>query len=156
MTDTTFATNNNVPLPGTNLYRFSSGHGGVFCSACHGSPHAEFPTLQPNDNIYSTNLQGHAGKIAECSVCHTNLPTTLNGGPHGMHTVGQRWVSSHGDAADRSGTRACSYCHGANYRGSALSQTSAARTFRTEGGSKTWAAGHSVSCYDCHNGPNGG
>jgi hypothetical protein len=46
-TDTTFPTNNNVPITGANLYRYSTGHGSVFCSACHGSPHAEFPTLQP-------------------------------------------------------------------------------------------------------------
>jgi hypothetical protein len=74
-TDKTFATNPNRPIQGTQLYRYSSGHGSVYCSACHGSPHAEFPTLQANDNVYSTALQGHTGKIAECSVCHTNVPT---------------------------------------------------------------------------------
>lgn len=155
--DTTFATNNNVPLPNTDLYRYSSGHGTVFCSGCHGSPHAEFPTLRANDNIYSTQLQGHKGKIAECVVCHTNLQVTQNGGPHGMHNIGQSWVSSHGDIVDSGGAQACAYCHGPSYRGLFLSQTSAPRTFNIDdGGTKTFPAGHQVSCYDCHNGPNGG
>ena len=153
--DTTFATNANVPVAGSDLYRFSTGHGKVFCSACHGSPHAEYPTLRPNDNVYSIGLQGHAGKIAECVVCHTSTPTTANGGPHGMHTIGQSWVSAHGDTADRN-RAACAYCHGADFRGTFLSATSMARTVKVEGGSKTLPAGHQVSCYDCHNGPNGG
>ncbi len=156
-TDTTFATNTNVPVTGANLYRYSSGHGTVFCSGCHGSPHAEFPTLQANDNVYSTNLQGHTGKITECVVCHTNVPVTQTSGPHGMHTIGQSWVSAHGDYADGGGYQACAYCHGASYKGSFLSQTSMKRTFNIDdGGTKTLPAGHQVSCYDCHNGPNGG
>jgi hypothetical protein len=154
-TDTTFATNANVPIAGSDLFRYSRGHGKLYCSACHGSPHAEFPTLQPNDNVYSMNLQGHVGKITECTVCHTNLPVSAKGGPHGMHTIGQSWVSAHGDYAER-GAQACAYCHGASYRGSFLSKTSMARSFRTEGGTRAFAAGHAVSCYDCHNGPNGG
>ncbi len=63
------------------LYRFSTGHGGVYCQACHGSQHAIYPTNQPNDNIQSILLQGEAGTIEKCRVCHTNTP---NGeGPHG-------------------------------------------------------------------------
>ena len=38
----TFATNPDTPGPGISLYRFSQGHGGVKCQACHGSTHAEF------------------------------------------------------------------------------------------------------------------
>ncbi|MGB8261112.1 MAG: hypothetical protein WCE75_12205 [Terracidiphilus sp.] len=154
-TDLTFATNKNAPVAGSNLFRYSSGHGKVFCSACHGSPHAEFPTLQPNDNVYSIALQGHTGKLTECSICHTNLAVTATGGPHGLHTIGQSWVSAHGDYAD-GGAKACAYCHGATYKGSVLSRTSMARTFKVEGGARTFTAGHAVSCYDCHNGPNGG
>ena len=155
--DTTFATNPNVPVNGANLYRYSSGHGSVFCSGCHGSPHAEFPTLQANDNVYSQYLQGHTGKITECAVCHTNVPVTQNAGPHGMHTIGQSWVNAHGDVADGGGYRACAYCHGATYQGSFLSQTSMQRTLKIDdGGTRTLPAGHQVSCYDCHNGPNGG
>src|ERR1051325_11342376 len=60
--DTTFATNPNKPASGKNLYRFSSGHGGLYCSACHGSQHAEYPTLQANDKVYSVKSTGLRGK----------------------------------------------------------------------------------------------
>jgi len=156
-TDTTFATNPNRPVAGTQLYRYSAGHGTVYCSACHGSPHAEFPTLRANDNVYSQSLQGHTGKIAECSVCHTKVPTTANGGPHNMHTIGQQWVSGHPGLVERVGKAACTYCHGANFRGSILSKTSMARSFNAgDYGQKNYKTGDIVTCYDCHNGPNGG
>lgn len=156
-TDPAFATNPNKPLPGTSLYRYSSGHGQLYCSGCHGSPHSEFPTLQPNDNIYSQNLQGHTGKIAECTVCHTQLPVSGNGGPHSVHTVGQSWVNRHHDYVERLGLAECAYCHGSDFRGSFLSQVTAARTFTTDdGGHKTYNPGDKVGCYDCHDGPGGG
>ncbi len=155
--DTTFATNPNKPNAGQSLYRFSSGHGSLYCSGCHGSQHAEYPTLQPNDNLYSANLQGYAGKVVECTVCHATMPSTANSGPHGMHTVGQNWVNQHPDYADNSGYTQCSYCHGGNYTGTALSAVPADRTLSAgDSGSVTFTAGHQVSCYDCHNGPNGG
>jgi hypothetical protein len=150
-TDTTFATNPDVPSTGFSLYRFSQGHGSTECSACHGSQHAEYPTNQPNDNVYSTNLQGYAGRITECTVCHgTGQAVTNNGGPHGMHTVGQAWVSSHPNYA-KSNLTACAYCHGADYRGTTLSQLLTTKVLN----GKTFAAGHEMNCYDCHNGPNG-
>jgi hypothetical protein len=64
------------------LFRESRGHGGLFCSACHGSPHAITPTSQPNDNLQSIRLQGAAGVLRECSICHANPPS--DGGPHGL------------------------------------------------------------------------
>jgi hypothetical protein len=155
VTDQTFATNPNVPINGSDLYRFSSGHGGVFCSGCHGSPHAEFPTLQANDAVYPKSLQGYVAKITECKVCHSNVPITANGGPHGVHTIGQSWVSAHPDYAENN-HQACAYCHGADFRGSPLSVAKVARNFSVDGGSKSFPAGHQFSCYDCHNGPNGG
>ena len=156
VTDQTFATNPNVPVAGADLYRFSSGHGTVFCSACHGSPHAEYPTLQANDSVYPQKLQGYVAKITECSVCHTNVPVTNNGGPHGLHTIGQGWVDSHGDYADGHQSQ-CAYCHGSDFKGTALSVAKVTRTFNTDdGGKKTFPAGHQFNCYDCHNGPNGG
>jgi hypothetical protein len=156
VTDQRFATNQNAPIPGSDLYRFSSGHGNVFCSGCHGSPHAEYPTLQANDSVYPTNLQGYVAKITECSVCHTSVPVTPNGGPHGIHTLGQSWVTSHHDYAQNN-LPACAYCHGADFRGSALSVSKVARTFTVDDGrTKSFAAGHQFSCYDCHNGPSGG
>ncbi len=150
-TDTTFATNPNVPTSPYSLYRFSQGHGSTECSACHGSLHAEFPTNQPNDNVYSTNLQGYAGRVTECTVCHgTALATTNNGGPHGMHTVGSAWVSAHPNYA-QSNLSACAYCHGSTYQGSSLSMLLTSKTLA----GKTFPAGHQISCYDCHNGPYG-
>ena len=155
VTDQTFATNANVPIPGSDLYRFSSGHGNLFCSGCHGSPHAEYPTLQANDSVYPTYLQGYVAKVTECKVCHTNVPVTPNGGPHGIHTLGQSWVTAHHDYA-RNNLQACAYCHGADFRGTALSVAKVARTFTVDDGrTKSFPAGHQFNCYDCHNGPNG-
>ena len=153
--DTRFATTPNTPATGVSLYRFSAGHGGLQCEACHGATHAEYPASHENDNLLSIALQGHAGTVAECTVCHATVPNTASGGPHGMHTVGAWWVEEHGDRAEGSGGRACTACHGADYRGSPLSKVTAPRSFRVEGRTKTFAAGQAVGCYDCHNGPRG-
>jgi hypothetical protein len=59
--------------PGT-LYRDSKGHHGVHCEACHGSPHAITPTVTPADNVQAIALQGHAGTIDKCTVCHRTQP----------------------------------------------------------------------------------
>lgn len=155
-TDNTFATNPDRPSAGKSLYKVSTGHGGFYCAACHGSQHAEYPTSQANDNLYSTSLQGYAGKIVECTVCHVTMPSTIKGGPHGLHTIGQNWVSGHRSAARNGGSVACAYCHGSDFRGSPLSAVATTRTLSVEDGSKTFTAGHQMNCYDCHNGPNGG
>ncbi len=63
------------------LFKNSQGHGGLFCSACHGSPHAIQPTTQPNDNVQNTSLQGFSGTLRKCQVCHTIVPA--GPGPHG-------------------------------------------------------------------------
>ncbi len=153
--DNRFATKTNKPMAGKSLYRYSSGHGGMQCSACHGSTHAIYPSSQPEDNIQSMQIQGHTGTIGECLSCHTTMPQTADKGPHGVHTIGQGWVDGHKDIA-KSGTSQCTSCHGTDYRGSALSETMSARSFSTEWGNKSYPAGHKVSCYDCHNGPDGG
>ncbi len=158
--DSRFATTANTPATGKSLYRFSKGHGNLQCESCHGATHAEYPSSHANDNVQSMALQGHTGTIAECTTCHTTVPTTTTGGPHGMHTIGQGWISSHKNAAksagaDRgAGTDACAVCHGSNYKGTFLSKTWAARSFSVENGTKTFAAGEMVTCYKCHNGPN--
>jgi hypothetical protein len=151
--DRRFATNPDTPQAGVSMYRYSTGHGKLQCSACHGSTHAIFPTSHVVDNIQSINTQGHSGTIAECTSCHTTMPSTTTGGPHGMHTIGQNWVSDHKHVAEHNSAQ-CKACHGSNYRGSALSKTFSARTLQIEHGSKSFAKGHQVSCYDCHNGPN--
>ena len=154
-TDTTFATTPNAPMSGKSLFRYSTGHGNTYCAGCHGSQHAEVATVQPNDNLALTTLQGHDGKLAECSACHTDTNVSLNGGPHGMHTVGQSWVNSHHSFAESNHTQ-CAVCHGTDYRGTVLSQVAANRSFTVEGGTKTFTSKTAVGCYDCHNGPSGG
>ncbi|MGA8276761.1 MAG: Ig-like domain-containing protein [Rhodanobacteraceae bacterium] len=152
--DTTFATTPDVPEQGFSLYRFSASHGGLQCEACHGSTHAEFPSSHVNDNLQSIALQGHAGTLVECATCHGTTPNTVAGGPHGMHPVGQSWVSRHGDAAEGNGRLACRACHGSDYRGTVLSYSQADRTLNTGFGSRTFWAGFQIGCYACHNGPN--
>ena len=64
------------------LFRQSRGHGGLFCSACHGEPHAILPSGQANDNVQNIALQGYAGTLNKCEVCHGIRPTGY--GPHGL------------------------------------------------------------------------
>ncbi len=152
------------------LYRLSLGHGGVFCEGCHGSTHAEWPNAiaNANDNVAATQLQGHSGKIVECSTCHgTGAFTTADfrgnfdannmmRGPHGMHPVDQSWVSMHPnvyrDSATPAGT--CQACHGSQLQGSPLAKMAADRTFNIDDGrTKTIAKGTAVSCSLCHENP---
>lgn len=70
------------------LYRNSVGHGGLYCEACHGSPHAILPSIEPNDNIQNIALQGHAGTLSDCTVCHASVPD--GPGPHGLRPVERR------------------------------------------------------------------
>lgn len=56
------------------LYRNSKGHGGIYCEACHDSTHAIAPSTQSQDAIKFINLQGSAGPLHKCTVCHTNQP----------------------------------------------------------------------------------
>ncbi len=154
--DQRFATNANVPSTGFSLYRFSKGHGNVQCEGCHGSTHAEYPSSHDNDNVLAVGLQGYAGTITECTTCHASVPTTKDGGPHGMHTIGSKWVDKHHDYVDEHDTGECAYCHGADYRGSDLSKVKKTKTFNVEDNqSITYTAGQKVGCYDCHNGPDG-
>jgi len=151
--DRTFATNPDTPAPGVSLFRFSSGHGGLQCEACHGSTHAIFPSSHRNDNVQSVLIQNHVGTLVECQACHGSSPQTTDGGPHGMHPVGSAWVSRHGDQAEHSGTSGCRSCHGSDYRGTVLSRSAADRTISTEHGSKSFWRGFQIGCYTCHNGP---
>ena len=151
--DRTFATNNDVPMKGLNLYRFSKGHKGLQCEACHGSTHSVYPSTHGNDNIQNKNFQGHEGTISDCLACHTSTPKTATGGPHGMHPVGSWWVKKHGDYAEHGRYTACAKCHGTNYRGTVLSRAQGNRTFSTKFGVKTFFRGSLIGCYACHNGP---
>ncbi|NJD08094.1 MAG: cytochrome C [Methylococcaceae bacterium] len=91
------------------LYRFGKDqHANMACAACHGVAHSIGPNRDPkaNDNITALQLQGYAGPVLECSVCHTrdafaaeeSIGSTLHypdkvgkatilAGPHNLHPV---------------------------------------------------------------------
>ena len=152
------------------LYRMSvDKHGGVFCEGCHGSPHAEWPTTNPagNDNVTAVQLQGHTGKVMECSTCHTGILAANLNGPHGLHPVGNdgnsaAWVSRHGDYVESKGTSTCATCHGVRGEGTPLSRTAIARPgLECEKGTLcvgrettiTLPANYDVGCSSCHANP---
>ena len=159
--DTRFASNPNTPSAGWSLFRFSTGHSKLQCEACHNSTHAEFtdkPSAngnQVNDNLRAIQAQGYAASIRECTVCHPTMPSSINGGPHGMHNLGQSWVTSHHDAFNSVAKSTCYYCHGTTSTGSPLAVIKVTKTFNIEdGGTKTFTANERVTCWSCHDGPN--
>jgi hypothetical protein len=89
--------NNHAPEP-NKLFKDSKGHGGLYCSACHGSPHAVVPTNQPGDNYQNNTLQGFDGKLMDCTVCHGVNPTSP--GPHGAMAVGIQQLPTVGKSAN--------------------------------------------------------
>jgi hypothetical protein len=151
------ATNKRFAEQENTLYRFSTGHGGVRCENCHGSTHAEWPVADDaaNDNVTAKTLQGYSGKIIECTVCHApgSLRLTTNG-PHGLHNVNDGdWVDeSHGKFYEQNKT-GCKACHGLDLLGTPLAKMPAARTFRVEGQTITYAQGDQVRCNRCHSRP---
>lgn len=68
--------------PEGQLYRLSTGHGGLMCAACHGSPHSIWPSREAADNVMAEDLQGMAGTLRDCTVCHGVVPD--GPGPHGL------------------------------------------------------------------------
>jgi hypothetical protein len=142
--DVVTAEDNPAAAGNPKLYRVSNGHGGLFCQACHGSTHAEWPTANPsaNDNIPASQLQGHSGYIAECQVCHEPTDASLplgNNGPHGMHAItdlqpaagtgfkpDDRWNRQHRNYRNQG--PGCESCHGTDLKGTVLSRTADDRT----------------------------
>ncbi len=53
------------------LYRQATGHGGLYCAACHNSPHAWWPSQLGADNVQPLRLQHSTSALGKCSVCHT-------------------------------------------------------------------------------------
>jgi len=160
------AVNDTFAHPTNTLYRFSAGHGGLQCSACHGSPHAIFPSSHANDNLQNIDMQGHKGTVVECLNCHVSQPLTFNGGPHGMHPVGDTHFAAKGDGRPEAwfhgevkedgsvGIASCQACHGADYTGTVLSLAHADRTIDTgDFGTKHFWRGYRIGCYTCHDGP---
>jgi hypothetical protein len=151
--NSTYATQPNTPSAGLSLFRFSQDHGGLKCSACHGSAHAEVLSSQPNDNVQSANLQSPAGGgiVTDCAGCHPTRPTGVMNGPHAMHPVDAQWAAGH----DHGSRTQCQDCHGADSRGTVLSWAQGNRTYNGDSNRSFWH-GFQVGCYTCHNGPNGG
>jgi len=146
----TFATKPNTPSAGHSTFRDSTDHGALHCQACHGSAHAETPSLKANDNVQSIAMQGQAGPIITCAACHpTTVAKALNG-PHGTHPATASLASSHSTLG--AGRTACQACHGTDYRGTALSRARTTQTFSAKGTHTFWA-GAITGCYNCHNGP---
>ncbi len=162
------AVNDTFAHPTHTLYRFSTGHGDLQCSVCHGSPHAIFPSSHANDNLQNIDMQGHKGTVVECMNCHTTQPRTFNGGPHGMHPVGdthfatkkdgwpERWFHGKAKEDDSIGLDSCKACHGSDYSGTVLSLAQGDRTIMVGDGmgTKHFWKGYRIGCYSCHLGPN--
>jgi len=64
----------------SKLYKLSTGHGGLFCESCHNSTHAILKSREEKDNRQAIALQGEAGTIKKCTICHLTEPDS--GGPH--------------------------------------------------------------------------
>jgi hypothetical protein len=146
-----FATNPDTPATGISLYRFSKGHGGLQCSACHGSTHAEYPASHHNDNLQNIAVQGHIGTLSNCTSCHAAMPETVSGGPHGMHPTGTNWINTHKEHGKSS---SCLGCHGSDMRGTPLSRSFSDQTLTFIRNTTTYNIplfrGASVSCFLCH------
>jgi len=150
--------------PGT-LYRESRGHGGLACESCHGSPLAIWPVPNPDasDNVPVLQLQGHAGTLSDCGVCH-QAPfggVAGLGGPHGMHAVADPdWIKGEGDwhgevyedERERTGMDVCAPCHGGNHKGTRLATTFVDRVLRDSEGTVRAVVpeGTQISCGLCH------
>lgn len=143
------ATNKRFAEQDNTLYRNSVGHHGVACESCHGSPHAEWPSREANDNLAALAIQGHDGMITECTACHgIGLALTPNGGPHGMHNVNsQAWVNGHKKFESQ---QACGTCHGVTGNGTVISRAAVNRTFSVEGRIVKISKGSQIGCDLCH------
>ena len=139
------------------LFRFSKGHGEIACENCHGSTHAIWPndTNNANDNEAAKKLQGYAGTIIECSVCHESgsLSRTTNG-PHGLHNINDsRWYDDGHEDAYEADKDNCKACHGLNLTGTPLAKMPASRSFSIEDDTITYVKEDFVRCDKCHGMP---
>jgi len=87
---------------GTDLYRNAKGHGNIYCTGCHGSPHAMFPSRESKDNYQPKQFQGTKIKtIGSCGICHGNSRGEGSGG---------EFNSTHGGTSPEH-KNACHVCH---------------------------------------------
>lgn len=90
---------------GTELFRNGHGHGNLFCSACHGSPHAMIPSLNVKDNYQAQQYQGSARpvkSIGSCGICHKSS--------RGGDATIQDFAEKHAGASPKVKV-ACHTCH---------------------------------------------
>lgn len=80
---------------GTTLYRNATGHGGIYCAGCHGSPHAMVPSKVASDNYQSLQYQAKALPLGDCRNCHDSK----GGG-------GRNFAGEHSGRSS-----ACNVCH---------------------------------------------
>jgi hypothetical protein len=85
----------------TTLYRNSTGHGGIYCTSCHSSPHAMVPTSVTIDNYQALQYQGAAKAIGSCGACHSTSRASSNLG---------EFSETHG-GSNPSVPNACAVCH---------------------------------------------
>ena len=108
-----------------------------------------------NDNEAAKTLQGYAGTIIECSVCHQSgsLPRTTNG-PHGLHNINDsRWYDDGHEDAYEADKNSCQACHGLDLTGTPLAKMPTSRSFRVEDDTITYEKGDFVRCDKCHGMP---
>jgi len=55
---------------GVTLYRNDTGHGNIYCAACHHSPHAMCPSREASDNYQPLQYQSSSKTIGSCAACH--------------------------------------------------------------------------------------
>lgn len=86
------------------LYRASTGHGNMMCSACHGSPHAMVPSLKDVDNYQAMQYQPYSSSpktIASCGTCHDSS--------RGEGNIGE-YAEAHGGSNPEK-QNGCFICH---------------------------------------------
>ncbi len=85
---------------GISLYRNTTGHGGLACTACHSSPHAMVPSREAKDNYQAVTYQGKAVTIGSCGACHS---TSKGAGS-------SEFMETHGGTSPEEWS-ACGVCH---------------------------------------------
>lgn len=85
---------------GTTLYRKATGHGGLYCAGCHGSPHTMIPSRVASDQAQAVQYQGAPVPLGDCNACH--------GSSHGegLGEFGEAHAGANPEARN-----ACAICH---------------------------------------------
>lgn len=85
---------------GAALYRRATGHGGIYCAGCHGSPHAMIPSRVASDQAQAVAYQGAPLPLGDCNACHE----TSRG-------EGLDEYDEHHAGASPEARNACTVCH---------------------------------------------